>query len=193
MSPSSHAVQRSPRVHLPRETPAIIRTRDGTRQQGELEIVSLTGGLVSLPRPLERGTRVKLMFTMQKGAILGSAKMLSPVDGGMQPFRFVKFGGSHKSKLKAAIQAYSGTTTLAEARLREATRPLQRTFFGDLLGYNGDGDDVLGVNRDATLNCPACGIAGHNHTATMSRMCARQLLRGDDQTGKMSVRKSVRK
>ena len=181
-------MQRSPRVHLPRETPAVIRTRDGSRQQGEIEVVSLTGGLVCLPKPLDRGTRVKLMFTTQKGTILGSAKMLTPVDGGLQPFRFVRFGREHKKKLSAAIQWYSSPESSGTGWVHEEDKPFHRTFFGDLLGYNRDGDDVMGVNRDPEQNCPICGLAGHNHTITMSRQCARQLLRGDDQTGRMSVR-----
>jgi hypothetical protein len=69
-------------------------------------------------------------------------------------------------------------------------KPVQRTFFGDLLGYDRDGDDLLGVNRDPEQNCPICGVAGHNHTARMTKECMRKLLCGDDQTGKASELKS---
>ena len=123
---------------------------------------------------------------------MGSAKMLTPIDGGAQPFRFVRFGGEHKKKLKAAIQWYSSTENLGKGWDREPEGPSHRTFFGDLLGYNQDGDDMLGVNCDPELNCPVCGMAGHNHTVTMSRQCGRQLLRGDDQTGRMSVRQDLK-
>jgi hypothetical protein len=67
-----------------------------------------------------------------------------------------------------------------------ATKLAHRTFFGDRLGYDDDGDDLLGVNRDPEQNCPICGIAGHNHTSKMTKECARKLLCGDDQTGKAS-------
>ena len=60
------------------------------------------------------------------------------------------------------------------------------TFFGDLFGYDPDGDDLMGVNRDPEQNCPICGVAGHNHTVAMTKECASKLLYGDDQTGKAS-------
>jgi hypothetical protein len=65
-------------------------------------------------------------------------------------------------------------------------RLVHGTFLGDLLGYDREGDDLQGVNRDPERNCPVCGLAGHKHTTKMTRECATKLLCGDDQTGKAS-------
>jgi hypothetical protein len=187
MTPQSHTMQRSPRVRLPRMTPAVLQSRNGTHRQGELEMVSLTGGLLCLPKPLGRGSRVKLMFMTHTGAILVSAEMLKPVSRDLQPFRFVALDGGDQGKLRTAIQSYLGQSSVGEEWIDEyRAKRAHRAFFGDLLGYNLDGDALLGVNRDPEQNCPICGIAGRNHTVRMAKKCARKLLCGDDQTGKAS-------
>jgi len=173
--------------------PAVLRSQDGSRRQGELEMVSLTGGLLCLPKPLGRGSRVKLMFMTRAGTILGSAEMLKPVSRDLQPFRFVALDRGDQRKLRVAIQSYLSQNSAGEGRGDEYRSKAHRTFFGDLLGYDLDGDDLLGVNRDPEQNCPICGIAGHNHTGRMTKECARKLLCGDDQTGKASVSTSESK
>src|ERR1700739_5086721 len=40
--------------------------------------------------------------------------------------------------------------------------------------------------RYTAAELPICGVAGHNHTLEMTKACAAKLLRGDDQTGKLS-------
>jgi hypothetical protein len=191
MMPQSDAIPRSPRVRLPRTTPAVLRSQDGSRRQGELEMVSLTGGLICLPKPLDRGSHVKLMFMTHTGAIFGSAEMLKPVSWDLQPFRFVALDEGDQHKLSAAIQSYLVQNSGGEEWTDNYRAKLaHRTFFGDCLGYDVDGDDLLGVNRDPEQNCPVCGIAGHNHTARITKECARKLLCGDDQTGKASELKS---
>lgn len=150
-------------------------------------MVSLTGGLVCLPNPLDRRSHVKLKFLTDAGAIHGSAEMLPAVSWDLQPFRFVALGERDQRKLRAAIQVYLVQNGVGEESIDKYRGRLVRgTFFGDLIGYNCDGDDVLGVNRDPEQNCPVCGIAGHNHTERMTRECATKLLCGDDQTGKAS-------
>jgi len=150
-------------------------------------MVSLTGGLVCLPKPLDRGSRVKLMFMTYTGAIFGSAEMLKPVSSDLQPFRFVSLDERDQHKLSAAIQSFLGRNRDREEGIDNYRAKLaHRTFFGDCLGYDLDGDDLLGVNRDPEQNCPICCIAGHNHTKKMTKECTRKLLCGDDQTGKAS-------
>jgi hypothetical protein len=70
---------RAARVRLSDITPAVLRFPDGHRTPGKLEVISLTGGLLSLSAPLDRGSRVKLMFLTGTGTVLGAAEMLSPV------------------------------------------------------------------------------------------------------------------
>ena len=185
MTPQSHAIRRSPRVRLPCVTPAVLRSQDGSRKRGELKIISLTGGLLSLPRPLECRAHAKLRFVTKAGAVRGAVEMLQPVSSHLQPFRFEALDQGGHRKLKATIHLYFAGNSVGEEPLDNYRRKLVHgTFFGDLFGYDPDGDDLMGVNRDPEQNCPICGVAGHNHTVVMTKECATKLLCGDDQTGK---------
>jgi hypothetical protein len=96
---------RAPRVHLADFTPAVLRFQDGQRASGKLQIFSLTGGLLSLPNPIDQGSQVKVMFLTQSGPVLGAAEMLSPVTNTQQPFRFVSLPVDDRRRLGAAIQS----------------------------------------------------------------------------------------
>src|SRR5258708_9581536 len=92
--------RRSPRARLFGTIPVALRFADGRQGRGELKVVSLTGGLLSLQRPVDRGCRVKLMFLTQTGVVLGAAEMLSPDCWSLQPFRFLSLDESYKCGLK---------------------------------------------------------------------------------------------
>ncbi len=100
-----HANLRAPRVHLADVTPAVLRFQDGQRASGNLQVFSLTGGLLSLPRPINQGSQVKLMFLTHTGPVLGAAEMLSPVTRTQQAFRFVSLQVDDRRRLGAAIQS----------------------------------------------------------------------------------------
>jgi hypothetical protein len=104
----SFANQRSPRARIESLTPVVIRSHNGCQNRGELHVVSVTGGLLSLPRPLESGSRVKVMFVTQTGAVMGAAEMLKPVSWAEQPFRFISLGERDHRRLRAAIQSSLG-------------------------------------------------------------------------------------
>jgi hypothetical protein len=99
------AQPRAPRVHLADSTPAVLRFQDGQRATGQLQVLSLNGGLLSLPGPIDQGSRVKLMFLTRTGAVLGAAEMLSPITSTQQPFRFVSLPVDDRHRLGAAIQS----------------------------------------------------------------------------------------
>lgn len=96
--------QRAPRVHLSGTTPAVLRFPDGRRASGKLQVVSLTGGLLSLASPVVQGSQVKLMFVTRAGSVLGGAEMLSPIASDLQPFRFVSLAAGDQRRLGATIQ-----------------------------------------------------------------------------------------
>jgi hypothetical protein len=100
-----HAQLRAPRVHLADSTPAVLRFQDGQRAAGNLQVFSLTGGLLSLPNPINQGSQVKLMFLTHTGPVLGAAEMLSPVTRTQQPFRFVSLQVDDRRRLGAAVQS----------------------------------------------------------------------------------------
>jgi hypothetical protein len=91
-------------VHLEGITPAVLRFQDGRRIASKLQVVSFTGGLLSLPHPLVQGSQVKLMFLAGGGSVLGGAEMLSPVTSTLQPFRFVSLALNDQRRLGAIIQ-----------------------------------------------------------------------------------------
>ncbi len=104
--PDSHAYWRSPRVRLADITPAVLRLPDGRRHRCKLETISLTGGLLSMPNMLDRGSRIKLMFLTNTGPVLGAAEMLNPVSMTRQPFRFVALEEGDQRRLRAVVQSF---------------------------------------------------------------------------------------
>jgi hypothetical protein len=110
----SSAHYRSPRARLASATPAVLRFPNGGHSRGELKVISVTGGLLSLPRPLDRGSRVKLMFLTQTGAVRGAAEMLNPVSWALQPFRFMSIDEGDQCRLRAAIQLSLGQNGMGD-------------------------------------------------------------------------------
>jgi hypothetical protein len=70
-----------------------------------LQVISLTGGLLCLSKPLNQGSQVKLMFVTQTGSVLAEAEMLRRDPGGTQPFRFTMLLEDDRRRLQAAIQS----------------------------------------------------------------------------------------
>ena len=102
--PQLHSNVRSPRARLGDLTPAVLRSRDGRRTSASLQVLSLTGGLLSVPNPLAQGSQVRLMFLTGAGSVLGGAEMLSPVSSTLQPFRFISLATDDQRKLGTTIQ-----------------------------------------------------------------------------------------
>jgi hypothetical protein len=116
--PASRAA-RAPRVRVTEYTPAVLRFPSGDCVTGSLEIISSTGGLLSLSKPLIRGTRIKVMFLSQRGPVLGAAEMLSPASWTEQPFRFVALAYGDQRRLKAL----TGDSSKLEMKSPEQTKP----------------------------------------------------------------------
>jgi len=95
---------RAARVSFVENTPAVIRSHDGCRK-AKLQTVSLTGGLLYLPKPVDRGSHVKLMFLTRNGSVLGAAEMLSPISWSLQPFKFLKLYDDDQRRLEKTIQS----------------------------------------------------------------------------------------
>jgi hypothetical protein len=101
--PQQHSAPRTPRVHLQNEAPAVLRFDGGQSVSAQLQVVSLTGGLLSLPRPVAKGSQVRLMFLIGPGSVLAGAEMLSPLNHTQQPFRFVSLEQKDRRKLESII------------------------------------------------------------------------------------------
>jgi hypothetical protein len=102
--PRSQPASRATRVYFAEPTPVVLRLSNGAHVPGNLKVVSLTGGLLSVSHPVDTGSNAKLMFLTEAGMVLGSAEMLSPLSWSVQPFRFVALHHDDQNKLQTAIQ-----------------------------------------------------------------------------------------
>ena len=96
---------RAPRLRLAQTTPAVLRLHTGRRVRGKLQVISVTGGLLNLSSPVDRGSRVQLMFVTEAGTVLGTAEMLPSVSSTQQPFRFVTIDENHVRRLRDVIRS----------------------------------------------------------------------------------------
>jgi hypothetical protein len=123
--PQPSAPWRVPRARLEEATPAVLRFPNGQRIEANLQVISLTGGLLSLSQPVVQGSQVKLMFLTGTGSVLGGAEMLPPVADALQPFRFVSLAADDHRRLGALIWERSSQNTFEQAwieKLRAASR-----------------------------------------------------------------------
>jgi len=101
---SDHQTPRRPdRVRFAETVPVVFRLQDGNRASGRLKVVSITGGLLALPKPIRQGQIGKLMFLTSAGSVLGVAEMLTPLSWELQPFKFVGLPDDDQSRLQCAI------------------------------------------------------------------------------------------
>jgi hypothetical protein len=103
--PQVLASRRAARVHPANPTPAVLRFVDGSRVAGNLQVISVAGGLLHLSQPLDPNTRASLMFLTDGGPVLGKAEMLSPLSRTQQAFRFVALDQDNQSNLQLGIQS----------------------------------------------------------------------------------------
>lgn len=105
--PQPHPSRRAARVQLEESVLAAILLEDGRRAKAKLQSISVTGGLLQLPRSLGKGAFVELAFQTQSGPVHGMAEILSPTrkttSGVLQPFRFVALDDNDHRRLRTAL------------------------------------------------------------------------------------------
>src|SRR5436305_993701 len=117
---SQPSARRAERVRFEESTPVVLRFADGKRSSGQLQVISITGGLLCLSQPLQPGVVGKLMFLIQGGTVLGDAQMLTPMSWERQPFRFLTLHDDDRTRLQSAIQSrLAKTRKQGEQRGRE--------------------------------------------------------------------------
>jgi hypothetical protein len=95
---------RSPRLEYTPSTPAVLRCGSGRRIRAKLQVISVTGGLLNIPSPLDRGSQMKLMFLTGAGVVLGTVEMLPSLSNTHQPFRFITMNEDDERRLRNVIQ-----------------------------------------------------------------------------------------
>jgi hypothetical protein len=106
-SPQSRPPWRCPRAHLDGNNPIVLRFPNGQRIGANLQVISVTGGLLSLSKSVDQGSRVRLMFLTEAGSVLGGAEMLPPVSDRLQPFRFISLPAVDQRRVGALIGEWS--------------------------------------------------------------------------------------
>ena len=106
-SPQSRPPWRCPRAHLDGNNPIVLRFPNGQRIGANLQVISVTGGLLSLSKSVDQGSRVRLMFLTEAGSVLGGAEMLPPVSDRLQPFRFIALPADDQRRVGALIGEWS--------------------------------------------------------------------------------------
>ncbi len=97
---------RAARVSVPNQEQAII-SAEGTNTIGILHKLSLTGGLVRLPKePFRRGTLATLAVKTATGRISAAVEFLASAHYGArtQAFRFIHMDPADRRQLEAALQ-----------------------------------------------------------------------------------------
>jgi hypothetical protein len=114
---------RAPRLRATEYIPAVLRFQGGDSMTASLEVISSTGGLLGLSKPLTRGARIKVMFLTQSGPVLGAAEMLSPISWTRQPFRFVALTYGDRRRLQAITGCSSKLDTPIPAQTSQIVDP----------------------------------------------------------------------
>jgi hypothetical protein len=111
-------------VRMGSTTPAILRLADGRQHRGQLDALSLTGGLLNLPSVVDPGSRLKVLFVTRTGPVLASVEMLPPISTTGQPFQFLAIEEAHQRRLREVVQ--SSTETVQDAWVAKYRAALAR-------------------------------------------------------------------
>lgn len=103
-APQTEFRERAQRVGFEEKTPVVVRFPGGVRCSAQLQVISVTGGLLCLQRPVQPGAVGKLMFLTNKGCIAGEAQMLTPVAWDRQPFKFTSLLEQDHYRLQTIIK-----------------------------------------------------------------------------------------
>jgi len=103
-APQTEFRERAQRVGFEEKTPVVVRFPGGVRCSAQLQVISVTGGLLCLQRPVQPGVVGKLMFLSSNGCIAGDAQMLTPVAWDRQPFKFTTLPEQDHYRLQTIIK-----------------------------------------------------------------------------------------
>jgi len=107
--PQPNPANRPTRIKLSGSVLIAIRSQTSGAVRAKLYVLSTTGGLCILAKPLEQGDFVEVTFQTSKGAVRAMAEMLQPMrtstSSCLQPFRFVALDDEDHTTLRTAIDS----------------------------------------------------------------------------------------
>ena len=114
--PQPNSTKRATRVKFGGSVLVAIRSEASGAIRAKLHVLSTTGGLFILAKPLEPGDFVQVTFQTSQGAIRGMAEMLQPTQksasGCLQPFRFVALDDEDHSRLRQTMELQLDKTVI---------------------------------------------------------------------------------
>ena len=114
------------RAHRAIPTAAVLRFQDGGRVAGNLQVISVAGGLLRLSQPVDPNTRASLMFLSDGGPVLRTAEMLSPLSHTQQAFRSVALDQNNQRNLPLGIQSHLIQNSDEERWIAHRVQPSHR-------------------------------------------------------------------
>ena len=153
--PQSRPLWRFPRTHLEGQNPAVLRFANGKTTGANLQVISVSGGLLSLSQPVVQGSQVKLIFLTGAGAVLGGAEMLSPVTNGLQPFRFVSLAADDHRRLGALVGQRSSQNEAEPAWMEKLRAASSQHSRAAALAVQGSGTGWHAHDRSGYCGIPA--------------------------------------
>lgn len=100
--------QRAARTKLGGSVLALILLPNGRQQRGKMHQLSVTGGVLQVPKPLDEAIVVELAFHVGVNTIRTKAEMLFPMwatQGWLQPFRFTGLAEEDRERLEKSLRS----------------------------------------------------------------------------------------
>lgn len=114
--PQPNSTKRATRVKFGGSVLVAIRSEISGAVRAKLHVLSTTGGLFILAKPLEPGDFVQVTLQTSQGAIRGMAELLQPTrkstSGCLQPFRFVALDDEDHSRLRQTMELQLDKTVI---------------------------------------------------------------------------------
>src|SRR5579864_4744164 len=107
------ADRRSVRVKLRGSVLVLLRLPNRRQVRSAFHMLSVTGGMVHLEKPLDEKIEVEMIFHLGNTTIRAKAVMLFPMwatQGWLQPFRFTDLSEASKESLATNLQSFMGET-----------------------------------------------------------------------------------
>jgi hypothetical protein len=105
------ADRRSFRVKLRGSVLVLLRLPNRRQVRSAFHMLSITGGMVHLEKPLDEKIEVEMIFHVADATIRTKALMLFPMwatQGWLQPFRFTGLSETNKESLAASLKSFVG-------------------------------------------------------------------------------------
>lgn len=114
--PQPNSTKRATRVKFGGSVLVAIRSEISGAVRAKLHVLSTTGGLFILAKPLEPGDFVQVTLQTSQGAIRGMAEILQPTrkstSGCLQAFRFVALDDEDNSRLRQTMELQLDKTVI---------------------------------------------------------------------------------